>query len=37
VAPLRRAPDALLVDSTGRSVEDVVAEMKSVVEDAFAG
>ena len=37
VAPLRQAPDALLVDSTGRSVEDVVAEMKSVVEDAFRG
>ena len=37
VAPLRQAPDAHLVDSTGRSVEDVVAEMKSVVEDAFGG
>src|SRR5690606_31472410 len=27
VAPLRKAPDAVLVDTTGRAVEDVVDEL----------
>lgn len=31
VAPLRRADDALLVDSSGRDVDDVVTEMVEVV------
>ncbi len=31
-APLRQADDAVLVDSTDRSVEDVVAEMQRVVQ-----
>jgi cytidylate kinase len=31
IAPLRRADDALLVDSSGRPVEDVVAEMVAIV------
>ena len=31
VAPLRRAEDALLVDSSGRAIADVVAEMVEVV------
>jgi cytidylate kinase len=31
VAPLRRADDALLVDSSGRDIDDVVAEMVEVV------
>jgi CMP/dCMP kinase len=32
VAPLRRADDAVLVDSTGRGVDDVIEEMVRVVE-----
>lgn len=32
VAPLRRADDAVLVDSTGRGIEDVIEEMVRVVE-----
>lgn len=32
-APLRQAPDAVLVDSTDRSVEEVVAEMEAVVHE----
>lgn len=34
VAPLKQADDALLVDSTGRGVEDVVDEMERAVRDA---
>jgi cytidylate kinase len=30
-APLRRAEDAVLVDSSGRGIDDVVAEMESLV------
>jgi cytidylate kinase len=40
VAPLRRADDALLVDSSGRDIDDVVGEMVDVVrerEQARAG
>lgn len=37
VAPLRQAADALLVDSTGRSIEDVVAEMAEVVGERLGG
>jgi CMP/dCMP kinase len=32
VAPLRKAEDAVLVDSTGRNVDDVIEEMVRVVE-----
>jgi CMP/dCMP kinase len=32
VAPLRKADDAVLVDSTGRDVDDVIEEMVRVVE-----
>ena len=33
VAPLRRADDAILVDSSGRPVDDVIEEMAQVVEE----
>lgn len=33
VAPLRMAEDALLIDSTGVSVEDVLARMESIVRE----
>jgi cytidylate kinase len=36
VAPLKKADDAILVDSSDRSVEQVVAEMKRLVDDAIA-
>ena len=32
IAPLRQADDARLVDSTGRSIDDIVADMKRQVE-----
>lgn len=32
VAPLRRAEDAILVDSSGRNVDDIIEEMARVVE-----
>lgn len=35
-APLRQADDAVLVDSTGRGVDDIVAEMKRIAESALA-
>jgi len=31
ISPLRPAPDAVILDSTGLSVEEVVARMKEVV------
>ncbi len=34
VAPLEQADDAILIDSTGRDIEDVVSQMQRVVEDA---
>ena len=34
VAPLRQAPDAVLVDSTGRSVDEIVTEMAVAVRRA---
>ncbi|HHH29685.1 MAG TPA: (d)CMP kinase [Polyangiaceae bacterium] len=34
VAPLEQADDAVLIDSTGRDIEDVVSEMLRVVDDA---
>jgi CMP/dCMP kinase len=34
VAPLRQADDARLVDSSGRDVDDLIAEMTSVVREA---
>jgi cytidylate kinase len=34
IAPLRQAEDAVLIDSTGRSIDDVVAEMERLVRDA---
>jgi cytidylate kinase len=34
IAPLRQAADALLVDSSNRSVEDVVMEMLTAIERA---
>lgn len=37
VAPLRRADDAVLIDSTGRDVDAVIEEMVSVVEARRAG
>jgi cytidylate kinase len=33
VAPLRKAPDAIEVDSTGRRVDEIIEEMARVVED----
>lgn len=36
VAPLKQADDAILIDSTGRDIEDVVSQMQRVVEDASA-
>jgi cytidylate kinase len=33
VAPLRRAEDAILVDSSGRPVEEIIEEMARVVEE----
>jgi cytidylate kinase len=33
VAPLRRAADAILVDSSGRPVDEVIEEMARVVEE----
>jgi cytidylate kinase len=33
VAPLRMADDALLIDSTGMSIEDVLAAMESIVRE----
>jgi cytidylate kinase len=36
VAPLRRAEDALLVDSSGRSAHEIIEEMARVVEDRAA-
>ena len=34
VAPLKQADDAILIDSTGRDIDDVVSQMQRVVEDA---
>ena len=34
VAPLKQAEDAVLIDSTGRDIEDVVSQMMRVIEDA---
>lgn len=36
LAPLRPAEDALVVDSSGRSIEDVVGEIVGIVRDRFA-
>lgn len=36
LAPLRPADDALVVDSSGRSIEDVVGEIVGIVRDRFA-
>jgi cytidylate kinase len=36
VAPLRRAEDAILVDSSGRLVEEIIEEMARVVEERAA-
>lgn len=36
VAPLRQADDARLVDSSGREVDDLIAEMSAVVREAEA-
>ena len=36
-SPFRKADDAIVVDSTGRSVEDVVDEIASIVAEAFHG
>ncbi len=36
-APLRRADDALLVDSSDRSIDDVVADMEARVRSLLAG
>jgi cytidylate kinase len=33
VAPLRRAEDAILVDSSGRPADEIIEEMARVVED----
>ena len=33
IAPLRRADDAILVDSSGRPVDEIIEEMARVVED----
>jgi cytidylate kinase len=35
VAPLRQADDAILIDSTGRTIDEVVAQMERVVSDAL--
>jgi CMP/dCMP kinase len=35
VAPLRQAEDARLIDSSARSIDDVIVEMRRVVDDAF--
>lgn len=35
VAPLRQADDAQVVDSTGQTIDEVVAEMQRVVEDVL--
>lgn len=35
VAPLKQAEDAVLIDSTGRSIDEVVDEMARVVADAL--
>ena len=35
VAPLRQADDAVLIDSTGRDIDDIVAEMKRIAERAL--
>jgi cytidylate kinase len=37
VAPLTAAPDARRVDTTGRSIDDVVAEILSIVEQVVHG
>jgi CMP/dCMP kinase len=34
-SPLRRAPDAVLVDSTHRTLEEVVAEVVDIVEEVL--
>lgn len=36
IAPLRQAHDAILIDSTGRSIDDVVDEILSLVEQRHA-
>ncbi len=36
LAPLKQADDAVLVDSTGRSIDDIVGQMSRMVEDALA-
>ena len=33
VSPLKQAKDAVLIDTTGKSIEDVVATIKTVVKD----
>ncbi|MDQ0188482.1 (d)CMP kinase [Alicyclobacillus cycloheptanicus] len=37
VAPLRQAPDAIVVDSTGKSVEDVADEILSIARQVLHG
>ncbi len=37
VAPLRMADDALLIDSTGVSIEDVLSRMSTIVRDVELG
>ena len=37
VAPLRRAPDAVLVDSSGRPADEIIEEMARIVESVAMG
>jgi len=37
VAPLKQADDALLIDSTGRPIDEIVAEMAAVVATKLSG
>jgi len=37
VAPLRMADDAVLIDSTGLSIEDVLSRMSTIVRDVELG
>jgi cytidylate kinase len=36
-APLRRADDAVLIDSTGKPIEDVLTEMERLVKERLVG
>jgi cytidylate kinase len=37
VAPLRPADDAVRVDSTGKSTEEVIREIRGIIERAVGG